>query len=139
LGIAGSMWSQGWALFVKMSASARNQLGSSSVPTRKPTRSGQQLQAKKRGDDRRRNAVLKMRRALTGKGSTTLTPNQIATLKPQKLRQLRAYSAGRYNKLDAQQRDRLRDNLYLLIATAPDETYMAVANMPPLDETQKPT
>jgi hypothetical protein len=80
-----------------------------------------------------------MRRALTGKGSTTLTPNQIATLKPQELRQLRAYSAGRYNKLDAQQRDRLRGNLYLLIATVPDEVYRYVANMLPLGETEKPT
>ena len=30
-------------------------------------------------------------------------------------------------------------NLYLLISTAPDDAYMAVANMLPLGETEKPT
>jgi hypothetical protein len=34
------MWSQGCALFTKMSASGRNALGSSRLPTRRPTMSG---------------------------------------------------------------------------------------------------
>jgi hypothetical protein len=45
-----------------------------------------------------------------------------------------ALSNGR---LDAEQRRRLAANLYLLISTAPDDAYMAVANMLPLDETEK--
>jgi len=36
----GWSWSQGWALFMKMSASGLNQPGSSGVRTRSPTRSG---------------------------------------------------------------------------------------------------
>ncbi len=73
-----------------------------------------------------------MRRALTGNGSTTLTPNQIATLEPQELRQLRAFSSERYKRLTPEQRDRLRDHVWILLATVPDETYTYVANMTPL-------
>jgi hypothetical protein len=79
--------------------------------------------------DRRSKALVKLRRAVSGQGSTSFTPNQLATLKPQELRQLLAYSAARYARLDQGQKDRLRDNLYLILATAPDETYAYVANM----------
>jgi hypothetical protein len=48
-------------------------------------------------------------------------------------------SHGRYQRLDAEQRRRLAANLYLLISIAPDDAYMAVANMLPLGETQKST
>jgi hypothetical protein len=47
-------------------------------------------------------------------------------------------SHGRYQRLDAEQRRRLAANFYLLISTAPDDAYMAIANMLPLGETEKP-
>jgi hypothetical protein len=60
---------------------------------------------------------------------------QLSRLMPEELAKPRAYSAGRYQRLDAdQQRRRLAANLYLLIVTVPDDVYMAAANMPPLGE-----
>ena len=47
-------------------------------------------------------------------------------------------SHGRYQRLDAEQRRRLAAKLYLLISTAPDDAYMAVANMLPLGEKAPP-
>ena len=81
-----------------------------------------------RTDHRRRLAVAKLKRAMTGRGAPPFSVLQLAELRQQELRQLRAYSAARYSRLTPEQRDRLRDNVYLLIATAPDGLYLAVAN-----------
>lgn len=91
----------------------------------------QKLRAKKRGDDVRRNALAKLRRAIAGKGAPPFTVKMIERLKEPELMQLRAYSGQRYTALDAEQRRRLSANLYLLIVTVPDDVYRAVADFDP--------
>jgi hypothetical protein len=86
--------------------------------------------AKARGDDVRCKALQKMRAAIAGKTNAPFTALQLSKLKPDELAQLRTFSAGRFAALDADQRKRLSTNLYLLIATVPDDVYRAVAHMP---------
>jgi hypothetical protein len=99
-----------------------------------PTPAMDKLRAKKRSDDVRQNAVLKMRRAIAGKGAPAFTVRMLARLKPDELMKLKAYSAGRFMALDADQRRRLSANLYVLLSTVPDDVYRAVADMLPLGE-----
>ena len=68
--------------------------------------------AKARGDDVRRNALAKIRRAAAGKVAAPFTVRMLARLKPDELMQLKIYSGQRYQELDAEQRRRLSANLF---------------------------
>ena len=93
-----------------------------------PTPAIQARRAAARTDHRRRLALAKLKRAMSGKGAPPFTVNQLATLRPQELRQLRSFSAGRYAKLTEEQKRRLVENAYVMLCTAPDDLYLAVAN-----------
>jgi phage FluMu protein gp41 len=86
---------------------------------------------RKRGDDQRSKALRKMRAALAGKAKAPFTVPQLSRLRPEDLAKLRAYSAGRYSRLDAEQRAGLSRNLYLLLSVIPTEVYEFVASMEP--------
>jgi hypothetical protein len=72
-----------------------------------------------------------MQKVLSGADSPPWTANELATLKPAELYQLRAYSASRYASLTAEQKAHLREWLPLLLVTISTAGYTALADFDP--------
>jgi hypothetical protein len=83
----------------------------------------------KRIGDRRSKALCKLRRAVSGKGSTTFSVRQLETLTRQEVAQLRAFSSERYERLTEQQQRTLVANVGILLCTVPTEVYEFVASL----------
>jgi hypothetical protein len=87
------------------------------------------LREAKQISDRRQKALVKLRRAVSGSGSASFSVRQLETLRPQELRQLRAFSSERYKRLTEQQQRTLVANVGILLSTVPSDVYEYVVNI----------
>jgi hypothetical protein len=71
----------------------------------------------------RARAREKVKRVLSGAACHPFTARELAALNSDELDRLRVYSAGRYASLGAEQKSRLRDNLFLALVTLSNEDY----------------
>ena len=83
----------------------------------------QERRSRARTDAQRSAAKKKLNAALAGRPIRPFSALQLAQLTRQEVRQLRARSAARYQRLRQEERDRLRDNLFLALVTFSDADY----------------
>jgi hypothetical protein len=97
-----------------------------------PSPETQAYRAQNRRDDARKKVRHKLSKVLAGEGMLgSFTARELAVISPDELQQLRTFSGQRFMNLNAEQRDRLKANLYLLLVCFDDEQYHAIAAFDP--------
>lgn len=67
-------------------------------------------------------------KALSGAGCRPFTPRELAALKPDELDRLRTASGQRFLALSPEQRETLKQHLFLVLVTLSHADYQAIAN-----------